>query len=250
MDAWRSALPILRLLGDGLLQLVYPAVCQICLEPPGSSHQRFCSNCRASLEADRFSFCWRCGSSVGPHEDLTGGCVRCRSVSFHFSRVIRLGVYEGLLRDVVLRMKSQAGESLAWAMGDVFAKRMEGIVGHGTADGVLAIPLHWWKRASRGYNQSEALGRSVASHLRLPYLHAGLVRIRRTPPQVGLTAAERRHNVCGAFAVRRPHAVQGKRLLLLDDVMTTSSTASEVAGVLRRAGAAEVMVGVLAHRTI
>ncbi len=250
MDAVRATLPILRSLGDGLLQLVYPAVCQICLEPLGSSHLRFCSNCRTHLETDRFSFCGRCGSSVGPHEDLTNGCIRCRSVSFCFSRVIRLGVYEGLLRDVVLGMKSQAGESLAWAMGEVFAERMEGIVGHGAADGVLAIPLHWWRRASRGYNQSEALGRSVASHLRIPYLQAGLVRVRRTKPQVGLTAAERRHNVCGAFAVRRPHAVQGKRLLLLDDVMTTSSTASEVAGVLRKAGAKEVVAGVLAHRTI
>ena len=250
MDAVRATLPILRLLGDGLLQLVYPVVCQICLEPPGSSHLRFCPSCRAHLETDRFSFCGRCGSSVGPHEDLTDGCIRCRSVSFRFTRVIRLGVYEGLLREVVLRMKSQAGESLAWAMGEIFAKRMEGIVGQGSADGVVAIPLHWWKRASRGYNQSEALGRSVATHLRIPYVNAGLVRTRRTNPQVGLTAAERRHNVCGAFAVRRPHAIEGKRLLLLDDVMTTSSTACEVAGVLRKAGAADVIAGVLAHRTI
>jgi ComF family protein len=250
MDAVRATLPILRMLTDGLLQLVYPGVCQICLEPLGSSHLGFCTTCRRVLSEDPFQTCERCGSSVGPYEDLTGGCVRCRNSSFPFSRVIRLGVYEGLLREVVLRLKSGAGESLAWTVGELFAKRMEGIVGQGTTDGVLAVPLNWRKRFVRGYNQSEALARSIARHLRLPYLNAGLVRRKATRSQVGLTAAERRHNVCGAFALRRPQDVHGKRLLLLDDVMTTSSTASEVAGVLRKAGAAEVVACVLAHGTI
>jgi ComF family protein len=250
MDAWRTKLPMLGLLADGLVQLAYPAVCQICLEPPGAPHLRFCPGCTALLEVEQTLSCWRCGLSVGPHEDVTGGCVRCRDHSLLFSRVVRLGAYEGLLREIVLRMKTRAGESLAWAMGEVFARRMEGIVGQGTADGVLAIPLHWRRRTSRGYNQSEALARSIAAQLRIPYVNAGLARTRSTNPQVSLSAAERRHNVCGAFSIRRPQAISGKRLILIDDVMTTGSTAGEVAGVLRKAGASEVVVGVLARRTL
>jgi ComF family protein len=250
MDALRVTLPFWQLLGDGLLQLVYPAVCQVCLQPLGSSRVQFCQGCQSILETDRFPACWRCGATAGPYEELSGGCIRCRKGSFPFSRVIRLGIYEGLLREVILRMKSQAGESLASAMGALLARRINATLTPGSVESVLAVPLHWHKRTARGYNQSEALARAVAKHLDLPWLNPGLIRVRRTQSQVGLSAAERRHNVCGAFLVRKPTLVRGKHLLLLDDVMTTNSTASEVASVLRKAGAAEVMVGVLAHRTV
>ncbi|HEV8061335.1 MAG TPA: ComF family protein [Gemmataceae bacterium] len=250
MDALRATLPVLRTLGEGLLQLVYPAVCHICLDPLSSSCQRFCAKCESALKKDPFPACWRCGSTVGPHEEVADGCARCRKTSFHFSRVYRLGPYEGLLREVVLRMKSQAGESLASAMGELFAKRLEPALADAKLDGVVAIPLHWRRRTARGYNQSEVIARSMAHKLRVPFLSNSLVRLRYTPQQVGLSAAERRANVLGAFSVRRAGSMLGKRVLLMDDVMTTNSTASEAAGALRKAGVAEVLVGVLAHRTV
>ncbi len=187
---------------------------------------------------------------MGPHEEVAEGCARCRKASFHFNRVYRLGPYEGLLREVVLRMKSQAGESLASAMGAIFANRLGPAMADAKLDGVVAIPLHWRKRTARGYNQSEVLARSLAHKLRVPFLSNCLVRLRYTPQQVGLSAAERRANVSGAFSVRRAGSLQGRRVLLMDDVMTTNSTASEAAGTLRKAGVAEVRVGVLAHRTV
>ncbi len=246
----RATLPRLRFLGDGLLRLVYPAVCQICLTPLGSGRHHFCQPCSSLLETNSQSGCWRCGSTVGPFENSASGCVRCRNTSFPFSRVVHLGSYDGLMREVVLRMKSQAGENLANAVGGLFASHIERAMGRDSFDGVLSIPLHWRRRLSRGYNQSEALARAVAAGLGLPYLKAGMVRVRSTPPQVGLSASQRRHNVCGAFLVRNPSQVRGQRLLLLDDVMTTSSTAGEAARVLRNAGAVDVVVGVLAHRTV
>src|SRR6267154_107694 len=142
MDALRATLPVLRTLGEGLLQLVYPAVCHTCLEAVGSGHSRFCAKCQSALETDRLAACWRCGSTVGPHEVVMDGCLRCRATSFHFSRVFRLGTYEGLLREVVLRMKSQSGESLAAAMGGLFANRFETTFASLHIDGVIAMPLH------------------------------------------------------------------------------------------------------------
>jgi ComF family protein len=250
MNALSEKLPVLRMLGEGLLRLVYPAVCHICLETLESGHSSFCARCRCALETDSFPACWRCGSTIGPHEEVTGGCKTCRGASFHFSRVHRLGPYEGLLREVVLRMKLQAGESLATAMGSLFAKRLESAVASARPDAIVAIPLHWRRRLARGYNQSEALARATARHLHIPLLPGTLVRLANTKQQVGLSATERRTNVRGAFAVRKAGPFLGKRVLLMDDVMTTNSTASEAAGVLRKAGAVEVVVGVLAHRTI
>jgi ComF family protein len=135
-------------------------------------------------------------------------------------------------------------------MGSLFAKRLESVIASARPDAIMAIPLHWRRRIARGYNQSEALARATARDLHIPFLPGKLVRLTNTKQQVGLSAAERRANVHGAFAAKKVGIFQGKRVLLMDDVMTTNSTASEAAGVLRKAGAAEVVVGVLAHRTI
>jgi ComF family protein len=246
----RATLPVFRTLGEGLLQLVYPAVCHTCLQAIGSADIPFCGTCRSALETDRFAACWRCGSTIGPHEEVMDGCSHCRTLSLQFSHAFRLGTYEGLLREVILRMKSQAGESLAWSMGTLFAHRLAKSCARMNLDAVLAIPLHWRRRIARGYNQSESLGRATARQLQLPFLSGRLVRSRHTRQQVGLSAAQRHTNVLDSFAIRRPAALQGKKLLLMDDVMTTSSTVNEAARTLCRAGAAEVVVAVLAQRTV
>lgn len=160
-----------------------------------------------------------------------------------------MGTYEGLLREVVLRMKSASGESLAWSMGELFATRAALALAAANFDAVTAVPLHWRRRISRGYNQSETLARAAARKLQVPFLGGRLVRSRYTKQQVGLSAAQRRANVVGSFAVRRPETLHGKKVLLIDDVMTTCSTADEACKALRGAGAREVVMGVLAQRT-
>jgi predicted amidophosphoribosyltransferase len=108
------------------------------------------------------------------------------------------------------------------------------------------VQRHGWRRLRRGYNQSAAVARGVASRLRLPCRHWWLWQSRPTRPQKSLTSAtQRRENVKGAYrALRR---LDGLCLLLVDDVMTTGATASEAARALRRAGAAIVNVAVLAR---
>jgi ComF family protein len=202
------------------------------------------------LETDRFAACWRCGSIIGPHEDVMDGCSHCRTSLLHFSRVVRLGTYEGLLRDVILRMKTQAGETLAWSMGKLLAERCAARLTVSSVDSVVAVPLHWRRRLARGYNQSEAIARSAARYLRLPFLPDGLARSRHTERQVGQSAAQRRTNVVGSFTAGRSERIRSKRLLLVDDVLTTSSTVDEAAKTLRQAGASEVQVAVLAQRTV
>jgi ComF family protein len=250
MDALRATLPVFRTLGEGLLQLVYPAVCHTCLQAIGSSDSPFCERCRFALETDCFAACWRCASTIGPHENVMDGCSYCRTSSLHFSRAVRLGTYEGLLREVILRLKTQAGETLAWPIGKLLAQRCAARLTVSSLDAAVAVPLHWRRRLSRGYNQSEAIARSAACHLRLPYLPDGLARSRHTEPQVGQSAVKRRTNVIGSFVAPQPAKIRGKRLLLVDDVLTTSSTVDEAAKTLRQAGAAEVQVAVLAQRTV
>jgi len=108
------------------------------------------------------------------------------------------------------------------------------------------MPLHWWKRLRRGFNQSDLLARELSRRISVPVLPA-VCRRRATAAQTGLTPAQRRDNVRGAFDVPRPAAVRGLSLLLIDDVLTTGSTVNACATTLKRAGAARVSVLTIAR---
>jgi ComF family protein len=113
---------------------------------------------------------------------------------------------------------------------------------------VVPVPLHWWRHWRRGYNQAETLARAVAAGLGLPCWPRCLRRIRNTPQQtLQSSPTSRQANVHGAFAPRPGYRMAGKRVLLVDDVLTTGATASEAARALRRGGAGSVAVAVLAH---
>ena len=235
-----------RLLVGGLLDLVYPRTCSACGRSLAERPGPFCDACRAALTGDPHSVCPRCAATVGPFTLLDGGCSRCRSEVYHFERAFRLGPYDGLLRELILRLKHESGEALAEHLSDLWAQQSADQLRAVGAGAIVPVPLHWWRHWQRGYNQSETLARALAAHVRLPCRPGWLRRIRRTPPQTQQTAAGRRANVRGAFRAT-PRALRGQTVLLVDDVLTTGSTCSEAARALRTAGAARVVVAVLAH---
>jgi ComF family protein len=113
-------------------------------------------------------------------------------------------------------------------------------------DMVVPMPLHWARQWRRGFNQSELLARVVAKRIGSPLMRV-IRRRRATPPQAGLSNAQRRTNVAGAFMVRKRALVKDRHILLVDDVMTTGATLSACAAVLKRAGAGRVTVLTLAR---
>jgi ComF family protein len=238
-----------RRLGQGLLHLVYPAMCHVCgasLAPPAPP---FCAACRAALTHDPAETCPRCAATVGPHTASPDGCVLCRKETFAFETVLRLGPYEGLLKETVLRLKHSAGEVLAELLGELFADAVRQRLLAAGAGVVVPVPLHWWRRFRRGYNQSEAVALGLAARLGLPCCPGWLRRTRSTPHQMSLPPSLRRENVRGGFRAGHQAAVAGQTVLLVDDVMTTGTTASEAARALRAAGAARVVVACLARAT-
>jgi ComF family protein len=230
----------------GLLHLVYPGTCFACNKPLPTEESDFCPLCRKLLTTDPQPVCPRCAASVGPFVVLDGGCRNCRDVPLHFERAFRLGPYDGLLRDIVLRMKRSTGEGLAEAMGQLWAGSCQAWVGEFAIDSIVPVPLHWWRRLQRRYNQSEALARTLAIQLNLPLQTSCLRRSRSTPSQVGKSGPQRRENVRGAFRASISKTLAGKTVMIVDDVLTTGSTASEAARALKSAGVAKVYVAVLA----
>jgi ComF family protein len=170
----------------------------------------------------------------------------CRKTSFAFDRAVRLGPYDGLLRTLILKMKQPDGEPVAEAVGTAWADARADSLARLGAAVVVPVPLHWWRRWRRGFNQSECLARAVASRLHLR-CRRWLRRTRATPMQTALAPSGRRDNVRGAFRATRAADVRGKTVLLIDDVLTTGSTAHEAARALRAAGASRVVVAVLGH---
>ena len=232
----------------GVAQLIYPNACLLCGSPEadrGGFRHGLCSECQRAVTADPFDTCPRCAATVGPHTDTSKGCVACRDQAFRFAQTFRLGAYDGALRTAVLKMKTSAGEGLAEMMGRVAAEKL------GTRlpnlDVVVPVPLHWWRRWTRGYNQSAAVAREVAAALSLPFEARWLRRAKWTRQAAQPSKTARQENMRGAFAVSRRASVVGKRVLLVDDVMTTGSTAGEAARELRNAGAEHVAVLVLAR---
>ena len=167
----------------------------------------------------------------------TGAVGACRHASLGFDAALRLGRYEGARQQAVLRMKNANHEGLAELVGERWAERERARFMALGVDAVVPVPLHWWRRMRRGYNQSAALAFGIASTLKLPYRRWWLRRSRYTPSQKELSAAARRANVEGAFRAGMGVRLQGKHILLVDDVMTTGATASEAARALKRAGA-------------
>ncbi len=235
-----------RDLGRGVLHLLYPGACEACARSLPPDGGRLCPPCWNALLVDREPACPRCAATVGPFAQVAGGCTRCRGVSFPFERVLRLGPYEGPLRDAVLRLKHAAGEGLAETLGELWAAHAEPDLRQAAANAVVPVPLHWFRRLARGYNQSEVLARALAARLRLPCQPAWLRRVRHTPLQTSQAMSTRPANVRGAFAARAAR-LRGAAVLLVDDVLTTGSTAAEAARTLLGAGAGRVVVAVLAR---
>ncbi len=153
------------------------------------------------------------------------------------------GVFEEPLRELVHLFKYAGVTALARPLGRLLRLAMPR---DRRFDLIVPTPLHWRRRWTRGYNQSMLLARELAPVLGLKPVNA-LRRTRATPTQAGLSRTARRANVAGAFVVRDASLVRGRRVLLVDDVMTTGATLRACAAALKRAGAQSVSIAVLAR---
>jgi ComF family protein len=237
-----------RTLLDGFTQLVYPNTCWTCgnLMPP--EQQQVCAICRPPLTTDPFATCPRCASTVGPHLVLDNGCPDCRDRSFAFDGALRMGPYNGLLRETILRMKQWTGEDLAEVVAGIWAQTMAERVASLKVEVVIPVPLHWTRRWRRGFNQSECLARALARTLSVPCWPSALRRLRATPYQTGQSSrAARLDNVKQSFTKRAGFDLRDKTVLLVDDVMTTGATVNEAARALKPFKPKAIYVAVLAH---
>jgi ComF family protein len=176
----------------------------------------------------------------------TALCALCRRGAFSFERARSFGWHEGALRGIIQQFKYRDMRPLAKPLAARLSAILAGMDA-GSLDLVLPVPLHRNRERLRGFNQAGSLAKHLAKQARMPLGGRDCVRVRDTRPQTGLRGAERRKNVRGAFAVPHPERVRGRRVLLVDDVLTTGATVDACARALKQAGAQSVWVVTLAR---
>lgn len=197
----------------------------------------FCDACVATL-VPVASACDRCGlPERGPR---CSACVK-RAPAYAAARAPLL--YGGALAEAIQRLKFEDAVALARPLATLLAPLVDEL--RERVDLVVPVPLHVRRLRARGYNQAALLARQAAAGAR-PVDFRALQRPTDTPPQWRLTRAQRLENLRGAFRAQ-PRRVRGRRVLLLDDVMTTGATAASCAQALHAAGAAEILVLTLAR---
>jgi ComF family protein len=238
---------VLRKSSAALFNLFFPDDCRICGTPlTNVTRIPVCPACLSKpkpLSADYF--CVQCRTpflNLAPLDEQ-GRCELCRRGLRGFDAAYSFGAYEDTLRDLIHLFKYSRIRTLAGPLGELIASA---VPRDQSFDVVVPVPLHWRRRLERGFNQSELLARAVARRYGAPVINA-VRRARSTATQAGLSNAKRRANVAGAFTVARKRAIERRRVLLVDDVMTTGATAASCAAALRRAGASYVGLLTLAR---
>ena len=225
----------------GLVCLLFPSPCRLC----GQSlrHARripVCGACLQRLPGLGQLSCRQCGKGfAGAADSADGRCLACQVAPPDYATAQSAAAYRAEARELIHLLKYRGVVPIAgfWAerLAELAARLPE------APELVVPVPLGRRRRRQRGYNQSGEMGRQLARRLGCTYAAQGLRRRRETTPQTGLSAAARERNLAGAF-VGLSRRVAGKRVLLVDDVLTTGATARAAAAALMRAGARRVDV--------
>jgi len=234
-----------RMVLDGLLNLVFPEDCYLCSAPLHRHRDCcVCSSCwgKAVALAITPPFCVSCGLPFSSFETAANSlCGDCILQMPPFSGARSFGHYRGELRGIIQGLKFHGRRRWADLLGPLLVYAFHENWRREDFDLIVAVPLHAKRERERGYNQSELLARKLASRIAVPYRRA-LLRKRPTAPQVGLTDQKRKENVRNVFQCIQRQQVSRKRILLIDDVMTTGATVSSATEALLQEGALRVSV--------
>jgi ComF family protein len=225
-----------------LLDVAFPRACAACGGPVGHEAQHVCWSCLGRLDLIQAPYCELCGDPYDGAIQHEFRCAFCVDHRPRFERARSAARYRGPLRPLLHAFKYDGASHLAPDLANLLHACVQVHYGSERFDAVTCVPLHPVKERSRTYNQAHLLAAELARRMGLPLLPRCLQRVRATATQTHLSAAARTRNVRNAFAAAQPQWIQGRCLLLVDDVMTTGATVAEAARALRSAGAARVFV--------
>jgi ComF family protein len=247
--------------GDALVSVFFPGGCRLCERLlTRASRLPICEECLGAFPALSSRVCLICGSpalaattlpqaeNAGSSGDDAPKCLDCaQQRTYRFECARSYAAYRGVLVRAIVLLKFERIDPLAAYFGQRLASLA--IRANLSADIVVPVPLHRVRERERGFNQAELIAKEVAKRLGLPFKPVLLMRTKARPDNHILTNDERWRIVRGAFATRPGSQVDNKRVLLVDDVMTTGATLDACAGALLEAGASSV-IGLTVARAV
>ena len=221
---------------DALFRALFPDDCRLCeRELMRITAAPVCHRCLEGIGSCRVAAgCLHCGHPFDDAEKALDRCGACRIDPPSFDRARSFGTYEGDLRKLIHLMKYDGMRPLAKELGRLMGETAGDFE---SVDFLVPVPLYRWRWWRRGFNQAELLCAALSRATGISARSRLLRRTRATESQAGLSNRQRRVNVAGAFTAPRPREVRGRRILLVDDVMTTGATLDACAKALKRAGA-------------
>ncbi len=223
----------------GLVSLFYPENCELCGEAIARD-EYLCANCAGKAPRIVPPFCAVCSEPFSGAIDQEFTCANCAHRALDFDAAVSAYRSRGIVRVVILRFKYGRDLHLRHPISRWLVEAMDDSrLRNRGFDDIVPVPLHPARMRERGFNQAELLARILSAAINVP-LRDALQRIRYTTTQTAFDRQERMENLRGAFRLRRNFTVRDSRVLLVDDVLTTGSTLSECARVLRHAGAQSI----------
>jgi ComF family protein len=230
-----------------LLDLFFPPLCHVCKAfIPKAADLLICPDCLDKIPFLVSPFCTSCGTPFATDsrfDHTCGACIVHRP--FHICRSAT--ILDGPVQELIHRFKYGNRVHLCHPLGLLTAAALGEFCREAGPDLIVPVPLHRKRLRQRGFNQSQLLGEVLAKKWRVPLEIANLRRIRWTEPQTSLDGKDRVHNVKGAFAVKDAKRLEGKRVLLVDDVLTTGSTMRACVESLREANVAAIFAVTVAR---
>lgn len=231
------------------LDLFYPRTCLHCNRNLNRSYELYlCKGCTKGISYVGDTHCIRCGAALGPHSlsTMQEGCTVCKGRYFPYATTTSVTYYDGVMKTLIHKFKYSKQKFLSHTLNDIMLAQDTVKETIQNIDVIVPVPLHWIKKMYRGFNQSELLAWGIHQYFSKPILLNNLCRVKNTASQTRLSKKQRQANIHNAFRVNNPKMFQEKRILLVDDVLTTGVTASECSKKLKQSGAKSVHLLVLA----
>ena len=230
------------------LGLLYPEVCQLCREARATPGEGYvCGGCRAKVRFIQEPFCQRCGRPFEGAITTQFECASCQEMGWHLQTARSAVVARDPVMEVIHRYKYQRALWIEPFLADLLIRAAGPVLDQQKPSMIVPVPLYPTKQREREFNQADRLARRLGAAMQIPVNNRLLRRVVPTRTQTQLSRQERLANVHNAFAMRGSQRLNGERIVLVDDVLTTGATTSACARVLRAAGAGDVCVWTVAR---
>lgn len=234
---------------QGTISLVYPDVCQVCREAKATPREGYvCSECWSNVQFIVPPLCDRCGTPFEGEISDVFECANCQELDLQFSSARSAVAAKGMVLEIIHRWKYSGAIWFEPFLTSLLIREAKPALESGSWDCIVPVPLHHVRLREREFNQTEHLARALGDATGIPARNDLVRRVGFTETQTTLSRARRAENMEGAFGPGpRSAEARGRRIVLIDDVLTTGATTSACAEVLRACGAEDVCVWTVAR---